>query len=388
MQIMRKAFLLFLSLSVVFTACDSPGKKQKKVRPEKEIPVYAIGLNLPLSGNGSYFAEEFKKGFDLAMEHIAASPERIVINSIYEDNKLNPKDAVSITKKFIEIDEVDVILCGYTPLIQATIGMAEQAQVPMLVTLSSSQDIAAGYHWAFRDFNTEAEIMPLLANYAFKEMGLDKASYLVVNDDMGEDAVKFFEKQFTELGGRMYDGEVFASSETDLRNKISKIMEDDPQLLIVMGRGSAMINACRQIRERHPDIPIFGNNTMDNDVFWEGIGNEAGDFYFPRHSIDHSGKRYLQANTAFRERYGYDLNHFNIYGLSIGNYLARGLEQSGGLQEKMRDFMKNLDIESVRGRLQMSEKHDVLARSVVVRRSKGLDEVVWDPEASENEIVE
>ncbi len=385
---MRKAFLLFLSLSVVFTACDSPGKKQTKERTGKEPPEYSIGLNLTMSGNGSYFAEEFRKGYDLAMEHIAARSERIVINSIYEDNKLNPKDAVSISKKFIEIDDVDVIICTYTPLIQAIIGMAEQAGTPFLASICSTQDIAAGYQWAFRDFNTEAEIMPLLANYAFKEMGLDKASYLVVNDDMGEDAVNFFGKQFTELGGSMYDGEVFAPSETDLRNKISKVMEDDPQLLIVMGRGSAMINACRQIRERHPDIPIFGNNTMDNDVFWEGIGNEAGEFYFPRHRIDHSGKRYLQANNAFRERYGYDLNHFNIYGLTIGNYLARGLEQSNGQKEKMRIFLEGLDTESIRGRLQMSEKHDVLARSVVVRRSKGLDEVVWDPETSENEIVE
>lgn len=380
---MRKIFLLFFSLSVLMTACDSSAKKHAKDHTEKEIPVYTIGLNLPLSGNGSYFAEEFRKGYDLAMEHVNERSGRLRINSIYDDNTLNPKDAVSITKKFIEIDEVDVIICGYTPLIQATIGMAEQAGIPMLATLSSSQDIAAGYQWAFRDFNTEAEIMPLLAKYARNELGLNKASYLVVNDDMGDDAVRFFGEKFSELGGTMTEGEVYEVSETDLRNKISKVMEHEPQVLLIVGRGSAMINACRQIRERYPDIPIFGNNTMDNDVFWEGIGNEASEFYFPKHRIDYEGKRFQQANSAFFDRYGEEMNHFNIYGLTIGNYLARGLQQTDGNVLKMRDYLSELDVESVRGRLQMSDKHDVLARSVVIRRTGGNDEVVWDPELPE-----
>ncbi len=373
---MRSFFVLILILSTMLYACSEKGhKKQKK---DKEVPVYRIGINLPLTGNASYFAGEFKKGMDLVFDYLSDTTGKIIIEAVYEDNKLNPKDAVTITKKFIEIDEVDLIVTGYTPIIQASIGLVDREGIPMLASLSSAADIASEYKWAFRDFELESEIMPLLASYAYAGLDLRKGTWLVVNDDMGHDAVAFFKEKFIEEGGMMIEGEVFEPSELDLRNKINKVMENEPDFIILVGRGSAMINACRQIRERAPDLPILSNNTVDNEMVWEALG-EHGDFiWFPRPYIDFTSILYQKANNRFLNKHGADMNWLNIYGMSIATYLVKGMRVSGGDRESMREFLQSLDISSIRGRLLMNDNSDVNVPHVIFKRIKGASVLAED----------
>ncbi|NQT77939.1 MAG: ABC transporter substrate-binding protein [Bacteroidetes bacterium] len=377
-KILQAIILLFLIVLAV-PSCRQPEKKTKS-NESPEIPVYRIGVNLSLTGNGSYFAEEFKKGLDLTFKYLNSQPEKFNIEVIYEDNKLNPKDAVSITKKFIEIDEVDLIISGYTPIIQASASLVNDYEVPMLVTLSSAENIAAPYDWVFRDFEIESEIMPLIAAYAYSGLALRKGSWLVVNDDMGHDVVKYFSEKFTELGGEMKEGEVFESSEMDMRNKINKVMDDNPEFIIVAGRGSAMINACRQIRERDMDIPIMGNNTLDNASVWDALGIAGNNFWFPRPYTEQESPRYIKTNEMFRSMHGYDLNWLNIYGISIANYLSRGLKESGGDREKMKEYLKTLNFKSIRGELIMDDMHNVKVPHMICQRKDGISVPVFVPD--------
>lgn len=382
-KILQAIILLFL-IFMAAPSCHQPEKKSK-TKDTPEIPVYRIGVNLSLTGNGSYFAEEFKKGLDLAFKYLSSQPGKFNIEVIYEDNKLNPKDAVSITKKLIEINEVDLIISGYTPIIQATASLVNKYEVPMLVTLSSADNIATSYEWVFRDFELESDNMPLLAAYAYSRLDLRKGSWLVVNDDMGHDAVKYFTEKFTELGGEMKEGEVFEASEMDLRNKINKVIDKNPEFIIVIGRGGAMINACRQLREQDLDIPIFSNNTIDNNSVWDALGIAANNFWFPRPYADQESPRYHKVNEMFRSKHGCDINWLNLYGISIANYLSRGLKETDGDREKMKEYLKNLNFNSIRGRLVMNDKHDVKVPHIICQRKDGVSVSVYVPEENKKQ---
>jgi ABC-type branched-subunit amino acid transport system substrate-binding protein len=382
-QILLAIILLFL-IVMAAPSCHQPEKKSK-TKDTPEIPVYRIGVNLSLTGNGSYFAEEFKKGLDLTFDYLSKQPGKFNIEVIYEDNKLNPKDAVSITKKFIEIDEVDLIISGYTPIIQATIGIVNDHQLPFLVTLSSVENIASPYEWAYRDFGVESETIPFLADYAYSGLKLRKGSWLVINDDMGHDVVRYFSAKFTELGGKMAVGEVFEASEMDLRNKINKVIDKNPEFVIVIGRGAAMINACRQIREQDMDIPILSNNAIDNANVWDALGIAANNFWFTRPYADQESPRYIKTNEMFRSLYGYDINWLNMYGISIANYLSRGLKKTGGDKEKMKEYLKNLNFKSIRGELIMDEKHDVKVPHMICQRKDGVSVSVYIPEENKKQ---
>lgn len=376
---MRKAILLLISLSLLFASCNDTGKNETRTKKQKTIPEYTIGVNLPLTGNGSYFAEEVKKGLKLTFDYINEKSDKLFLNVIYEDNKMNPKDAVTITKKFLEIDGVDLIISGYTPIIQATIGMIDQAGVPMLVTLSSVENIASPYPWAFRDFELESGNMPLLASYVAKGLELKKGSYLVVNDETGEDVVKYFSDAFLSEGGEMLEGEVFEAGEMDLRNKVSKVMDDNPEFVIVVGRGSALINAVRQLREQDPDIVIVSNNMVDNEQVWKALSNNDENIYFPRPFIDLENDRYINASKRFLSEYGTEMSWWNAHGISIANYLARGLKESGGDPELLRDYLATLSAPTIRGVINMNENSDVITPHLVFKRSGGRSVPVNDP---------
>jgi ABC-type branched-subunit amino acid transport system substrate-binding protein len=222
----------------------------------------------------------------------------------------------------------------------------------------------------------ESVSMPLLANYAYSGMDLKKGSWLVINDDMGHDAVSFFSEEFTGLGGEMTEGAVFEATEMDLRNKISKVMENDPEFIIVLGRGAAMINACRQIRERDADIPIFGNTTMENDIIWEALGTLGDNIWYPKPYVDYESERYIRINGKFLESFGHEMNWLSVYGFSIANYLARGLKESKGDKYAMKEYLQNLNYPSIRGLLTMNEDSDVNVVNVICQRKNGKSIIV------------
>ena len=122
----RYSLPLIIIIALLFSCQDKKVKKNKKVR---EVPEYSIGVNLPLTGNASYFAEEFRKGMDLAFDHYRDSAAKIKLNILYEDNKFSPRDAITITRKFINVDDVDLVMVGYTPIIQATANVLEEAGI-------------------------------------------------------------------------------------------------------------------------------------------------------------------------------------------------------------------------------------------------------------------
>jgi ABC-type branched-subunit amino acid transport system substrate-binding protein len=365
----RKIFLYSAILPVVLLGCNEPGPQ--KERRDRETSTYTIGVNLPLTGNGSYFAEETRKGLDLGFGFINEGSARMKLNVIYEDNKLNPRDAVTITRKFLDVDKVDLLISGYTPIIQAIIDLVDRNGIPMLVTLSSTENIAAPYRWVFRDFELESNNMPLLASYARSVMGLTRGSWLVVNDDMGADAVRFFSDSFIQQGGIMMKGEVFEATDTDLRNKINKVMVDEPEFVIVIGRGSAMINALRQIRERDGDLPLFCNNTVDNEQIWDALGNQSDHIWFPRPFSDRSGEAWIKTNERFREKHDRDMNWLNIYGVTMANYIIKGLKHSAGDRDSLRQFLEELDVQTIRGRLVMNGNSDVVGQNEIYTRKDG-----------------
>jgi branched-chain amino acid transport system substrate-binding protein len=81
---------------------------------EKEPKVYKIGAILPLTGNLAILGEPEKNGMSLAEEIInqQGGINGRPIKIIFEDSKGQPKEAVSIANKFINIDGIKII-CIY-----------------------------------------------------------------------------------------------------------------------------------------------------------------------------------------------------------------------------------------------------------------------------------
>lgn len=365
-MIRNLCFLILLPLAIL-VSCQSHSTKST-------VPnTYKIGINLTLSGPAANWGNELKKGIDLAITAYNDSCTKKPIQLIYEDNQFNTRQAVSITKKLIEVDQVDLIISGYTPIIKATADIVNDKGVPLLATLSSAEGITLNRPWVFRDFVLESDYMPMLATYAYEAMGHRKGSFLVINDDYGLDAKKYFSGAFEQVGGQMLDGAFFDVGDMDLRTKIGKILSDNPDFVLVAGRGSAMINACRQLHEMNADLQILSTTSINDRNIWKGIGESGEGIVFAEITVDESDAAFVRANERCLSAYNDPLNWVNIYGYSIGAYLSNILSEVGPDKDRIQSALKNLDVYSIRGPLLMNGDQEVDTPLSLSKHEKGLN---------------
>lgn len=362
---MSKKPILLLLIICILVSCSTIS--------DKESDVISIGVNLPLSGKASYFGVEFKNGLLLAIDEYNDTCTRNSINLLISDNQYNARQAVSIAHKFINVDNVDIIIAGYTPIVKAVRDIVNSASVPMLASITSSGRINEGLDWIFRDFVLESESMPVLADYAYYIASYRFGTSMVINDDFGLDAKDYFETAFTDMGGTMSDGEVFEASEMDHRTKINKLLADNPEFVLVIGRGAAMINACRQIKETDPEIPILTTESMNMEYIWNGLGDAGEGIVFSEIAVNKESDEYRKINTRSEEIYGKELNWVSIYGYTIGKYLADIIYEKGSDREKIRNALKNLNVGSIRGHIIMNKDREVITPLIVKKRENGIN---------------
>ncbi len=369
---MVKRIISYLGIAtflLAFYSCNQFSSDKSKI--EDDLDVYVVGANLTLTGNAAHWGVNLREGLEFGfVEAQKDLPDASVVVR-FEDNKMNSREAVSIAKRFIDVDKVDLMIGGYTPIVKSIIEISEKAQIPLLATLTSAVDVTRNKSWVFRDFITEEINMPLLAEYAYKTEGYRTGTFLVVNDDFGRDARRFFELNFTSFGGLFLGGEYFETTDLDLRNKVGKIMTTEPEFILLVGRGSAMINACRQIREVDKDVRIYSAAGINDPKMWQGLGTDGEGIVFARIDYDDAGMEFGEINAAFKSAYGYDMNWVNVYGYSIARYLTKGFSVAGKDKDKMRKYLKTLDFNSIRGRLVMNENSEIITSIKLFLRQDG-----------------
>jgi branched-chain amino acid transport system substrate-binding protein len=123
-------------------------------------PAYAdvkVGVLMPTSGFGAGFGKEEEGSIDLFMKKYgddlgAAGKMKLVIY----DTRGEPAQAISLTKKLIDTDEVAVIIGPYfSSESEAAFPVANRAKTPIITPSSAKPGIAAANRpWAFRFAST------------------------------------------------------------------------------------------------------------------------------------------------------------------------------------------------------------------------------------------
>lgn len=124
-----------LSIVVLIIGAGWYYTKNKTVPVPTSEPI-KIGVIAPLTGVAADYGEEIKKGL--------SSIENKNITFIYEDDKCDPKEAVSAFKKLTEIDGVKFIIgpgCGSPQ--EAIVPLAKEKGIVILVPSAASKDLYA-----------------------------------------------------------------------------------------------------------------------------------------------------------------------------------------------------------------------------------------------------
>jgi branched-chain amino acid transport system substrate-binding protein len=327
-----------------------------------------IGVNQPLTGavaaSGNYVAN----GARIAADEINAKGGLLgqQVELIIEDNKSNPTEAVAAAEKLIVRDEVPVMMGAWSSTFTlAVMPKLMEYGVPMLVETSSSEKITTqGNPWVFR-ISPTSEMEAKAFSEQVDKFDIEKADFLVVNNDWGRGAAEQFGAMLEEHGIAVGVVETMDPAAQDMSAQLSKIKASDADTLFVTTGVEQLTLVLRQARDLGLDARIITTGgSQAPDQLIEQAGSAADGsyhlvFFTPWFPDAVENPEVAEKFVAEWEKRGYD-----FAGLTEGfrGYdgimtIAAAIEAAGKAEpEAIREALWTVEVEGVNGDIKFTKQ--------------------------------
>ncbi|MDB5259390.1 MAG: ABC-type branched-chain amino acid transport system, periplasmic component, branched-chain amino [Candidatus Taylorbacteria bacterium] len=303
-----------------------------------------IGVVLPLTGTQAHVGEGLKNAVELAEKNLGST--KFKYDVIFEDDRFDPKTAVTAAQKLISIDKVDAILDAYASIGNAVSPITEKAGITH-IGIAFDPKIAEGSHnfllftrpdTAARTFLEEMRRRDIhtLGIFRLNNQGI-LAVYQSVKNLAGE------------YGVTIVSDESFQPGERDFKEIITK-----------SAKGKAGVYALLTLS---PELEILAKQLND-----QGIHNQTSIIYFELAqdkavfnglwSVGY-GKVSTDLESEYKAAYGKDLTFGvpNIY--DAFNVIVRASEAYAGKGKPTSDYiaqqiLQASDVEGALGKLHVS----------------------------------
>ena len=243
-----------------------------------------IGVNEPLTGAVAASGNYVTDGARIAADEINASGGILgkKVDLIIEDNKSNPKEAVSAAEKLIVKDKVPVMMGAWSSTYTlAVMPKLMEYGVPMVVETSSSGKITtSGNPWIFR-ISPTSEMEAKAFGGKVGDLGIKKANFLVVNNDWGRGAAAEFANMLKDKGVDVGVTETMDAQATDLSAQLASIKAAGGDTLFVTTGVEQLTLVLKQAKEQQLDTRIIttGGSSSPDQLVQQAGGAADGSLH-------------------------------------------------------------------------------------------------------------
>ncbi|TET34912.1 MAG: hypothetical protein E3J72_12310 [Planctomycetota bacterium] len=289
-----------------------------------------IGAISPFSGDGANYGKAARTAIDLALEEINAEGgiDGKKLTVTYEDDKGNPKDALSAFKKLASIDKVPAILGPfYSSNVLACAPTAEKLKVVLLTGTATSDNIRNAGEYVFRVCPSNDEQARTIANFAYKKLGLKTSYILYRNVDYGVTLRDKFEKAFKELGGSIVGMEGVAPDAKDIRAQLAKVKASAPDFIFAAVHYAEGGTLLRQSKELGISSVIMGTDGGFDPQLFKIAGNAAEGSYWVTigWGDESSNPAVAKFKEAYKKKYGEEPGVYSGLFYDATHVLAKAL---------------------------------------------------------------
>jgi branched-chain amino acid transport system substrate-binding protein len=213
---------------------------------------YQIGIPLPLTGALAATAQDVRRGFELGREILEINDMKFV----FEDDGCDGSKSVTVVKKLLEIDKVDVIsgiVCNTALLPVGRI--IDRAKVPALTVGSTTGDFTGIGKKIFRIFpSDDLAVSPLIPEIAKAGSHLCMVTESEAYTELIDRTVR---REWTKHGGTV-EVESLPAGTRDFRSVLLRLTKRGCDGIFLNAAGDdGFIAAYRQLRIVQPDILVF-----------------------------------------------------------------------------------------------------------------------------------
>lgn len=324
-----------------------------------------IGVFAPLSGEAAIYGNAMKKGLDLATEDINNQGGILgrKVELVYEDTHLDPKAAVAVMNKFINIDKFQIVIAAEgSGATFAAAPLADSTKTLMMVGIASTPTLKNAGDYVFRvvpsDTYQGKEIVRLAKKFGYKKAGI-----LYVNDIFGVGIKDVFQQEFS----KVIVEESFEVGSTDFRTQLAKIKSFGPDVTVIVARAEFPL-ILKQTRELRLDSQIIASAELKDESLVKASDIAAEGVFVPYYAktVD-----YVNFETKFKAKYGTDPALFSDYGYDALGILATAIEDANSINsEQVKDSLYNAVFQGATGIVKFDEFGEVTEKPFVIYQIK------------------
>jgi branched-chain amino acid transport system substrate-binding protein len=264
-----------------------------------------IGAMLPLTGKGAAMGVDMQNAINLAVEKV--NSEEKIIEIIYEDEKCDPKEAVSAYQSATLKGAKLIIgaVCSASTL--AIAPLAEQDKVVLITPASAADKISESGDYIFRNHVLVSQKEGKLGEFVGEKFNTVATIYDQANDAyvIGE---KAFVEQVQNKGRDIVERQAFQKGTTDFRTELTKIKAKNPDVIFVGALMPELGLIVKQMRELGIIAQIVADDTVTDQKFIDAVGDLSDGLIF-------SGSEFSRETNPnfwdlYTERFGKNPNVF------------------------------------------------------------------------------
>lgn len=240
-----------------------------------------VALVLPLTGEGSIYAERVESGVNLAFERVSG-----LFRSLPEIVSFDCSD------ESVGIAEIMNSL-GSNPLCLAVIGpltsrkaelaapLAQRWSLPMITPAATSSGLDDYGDYVHRLVVSQGDDAAAVAEYAVRNAGCSRLA--IIHEFTSESVANAeqFSSVVLELGGEIVGMQGYESGATDFKDQINAIKYLHPDGIFLPVEAWDAIQLAPQLRFYRVESQLFGSSGWDDDILLEQGGEYVEDAVFP-----------------------------------------------------------------------------------------------------------
>lgn len=377
---MSKKFLTFISVLLIFTmiitACSDTGTSAK----EDTIKIGWIGS---LTGDQAVWGTCESNTVKMLIEDVNANGGILgkQVEGIYYDTKGDAAEAVNATKRLITQDGV-VAIIGPNASGQAISisSVLEQYKVPDIATVATNPKVTVNDDGSVKGYNFRVCFIDpyqgaVAAGYAYDRLGLRNAAVLYdVASDYSQGFTEFFEKTFTEKGGKIVAKEGFKEGDVEFKPQLSKIKDANPDMILMPYYYKEVALSANQARELGIDAVLIGGDGWPSEQLMTMAAAAIEGSYVVNH-LDFNDPEVKPLQEKYTAKYNLpmELNGYMAHDAFL--LLQAAIEDAKSTDPvKITESLTKVTVQGVTGTIKISpEDHNPVGKEAAIVRIENAD---------------
>ncbi len=274
-----------------------------------------IGVVLPYTGGGAFFAEQIEKGYKL---YLKLNEEKLgghKIEFITRDSKRPGGDVAKVAvQELLTRENVDIITgFVYSPNAMSVAPLVNAAKVPMVIMNAGTSWITSMSPYYARVSFSMWQSGFHMGKYAAEKLGYKTAATGFTNYPPGKDSAAAFKRGFEDAGGKVVDAIPMGGPRDvpDFAPFFQRVKDARPDALYVFvpagNHAVAVAKTYNSLGMREAGIALIGPGDITQDTKLQGMGDAAVGMVTVHHySADYQTAENKAFVAAWKAEYGAD----------------------------------------------------------------------------------